>query len=191
MMKCYMYYIKPVTINELNSKMNYNYINDTDEYILYAYTSSKKLAKKFEKQRKMDYFIKKVIDIDDIPSAIAENKLVEKSLDTKNSDYEVLTIDVVLTQSEYSTVTVECQGNVAQELLEIEMCGKFEILKDEIVDLLARKLHMGFYSVDDYQMPNEFIEYVDASMYEDISSDGIDELEMFIIHYGFMIEGGL
>ena len=171
--------------------MNYNYINNTDEYILYAYTSSKKLAKKFEKQRKMDYFIKKIINIDEIPSKIVENKLVEKSLTTKNSDYEILTIDAVLTQSEYSTVTVESQGNVAQELLEIEMCGKFELLKDEIVDLLARKLHMGFYSVDYYQMPDEFIEYVDSSMYEDVSSDGIDELEMFIIHYGFMIEGAL
>ena len=77
-MKCYMYYIKPLTIDEFNSKTNFNYINDTDEYILYAYTSSKKLAKKFEKQRKMDYFIKKIINIDEIPSKIVENKLVEK-----------------------------------------------------------------------------------------------------------------
>lgn len=67
-MKIIAYFVKPVPINNMSIYLNINYINSSKSYKLYAYTDDKEIAKRFEKERDMSYFIKKKIDVDNIES---------------------------------------------------------------------------------------------------------------------------
>lgn len=158
---------------------------------IYAYTDSKKLYKKFKKQRNMDLFtVVRLERTKESTHELAENFqqqiLSEYSIKTKNENGDVVLIRIVLSASEHLTI-----NNYGFELLNNSIL-KFVwispmLFKHSIFKALKELEYLSLYLSQ--SMTTRNVEYLSV-LYDNIKHNLYpDELSIFLELFGYTMKG--
>ena len=195
-MKIYKYYIKR---KNCPSIFNWKNRGNPDDYILYAFTTKKEFAERFEKERRMKIFYKKVdkeADKETLHEIKKMNRMSElilydliyfKSSSSKEKK-ETCYKEMLCTSSEREIIDTRNENPIIQEFEYINPA----IFKDSVLNLLCKVQYVAGYrlwlQMNDSAYLNKMADLLDSRVENDYDMPMIhyDEVQIFVEYFGIL-----